>query len=62
MTAAGWQGTTVLRPGDPARRFTSDQLGMAAKPDYPTAYLAQLAEPFRASGACHADLPASGTH
>lgn len=40
---------------DPARRFTSEQLGMAAKPDYPTAYLAQLAEPFRASGACHAD-------
>lgn len=40
---------------DPMRRFTSDQLGMAAKPDYPTAYLAQLAEPFRASGACHAD-------
>jgi sterol desaturase/sphingolipid hydroxylase (fatty acid hydroxylase superfamily) len=40
---------------DPARRFTSDVLGMAAKPDYPTAYLAQLAEPFRASGACHAE-------
>lgn len=40
---------------DPARRFTSEQLGMAAKPDYPTAYLAQLAEPFRASGACQAE-------
>ncbi|WP_431933552.1 sterol desaturase family protein [Nonomuraea jabiensis] len=39
---------------DPARRFTSEMLGMAAKPDYPSAYLAQLAEPFRASGACHA--------
>ncbi|GIH79900.1 sterol desaturase family protein [Planobispora longispora] len=39
---------------DPGRRFTSEVLGMAAKPDYPTAYLAQLAEPFRASGACHA--------
>lgn len=25
---------------------------MAAKPHYPTRYLAQLAEPFRASGAC----------
>ncbi|MFG1710969.1 hypothetical protein ACFLIM_48200 [Nonomuraea sp. M3C6] len=24
-----------------------------AKPDYPGAYLAQLAGPFRASGACH---------
>ncbi|GGT07418.1 hypothetical protein GCM10010156_75890 [Planobispora rosea] len=40
---------------DPARRFTSEQLGMAARPDYPTAYLAQLAEPFRASGACQAE-------
>jgi sterol desaturase/sphingolipid hydroxylase (fatty acid hydroxylase superfamily) len=43
---------------DPTRRFTSDQLGMAAKPDYPTAYLAQITEPFRASGACHSsDAP-----
>ncbi|WP_068897451.1 sterol desaturase family protein [Planomonospora sphaerica] len=40
---------------DPARRFTSEQLGMAARPDYPAAYLAQLAEPFRASGACQAE-------
>jgi sterol desaturase/sphingolipid hydroxylase (fatty acid hydroxylase superfamily) len=37
---------------DPERRFTSDDLGMAAKPDYPDAYLAQLAEPFRSSGGC----------
>ncbi|WP_069159953.1 sterol desaturase family protein [Nocardia altamirensis] len=37
---------------DPQRRFTSDDLGMAAKPNYPDAYLAQLAEPFRRSGAC----------
>ncbi|WP_051047329.1 MULTISPECIES: sterol desaturase family protein [Nocardia] len=37
---------------DPQRRFTSDDLGMAAKPNYPDAYLAQLAEPFRPSGAC----------
>ncbi|WP_125777284.1 sterol desaturase family protein [Antribacter gilvus] len=37
---------------DPERRFTSDDLGMAAKPNYPNDYLAQLAEPFRASGAC----------
>ncbi|MBX6386267.1 MAG: sterol desaturase family protein [Microbispora sp.] len=42
---------------DPARRFTSELLGMAAKPDYPTAYLPQLVEPFRASGACHAGPP-----
>ncbi|MFI9836201.1 sterol desaturase family protein [Nonomuraea sp. NPDC051941] len=39
---------------DPERRFTSEVLGMAAKPDYPVNYLAQLAEPFKASGACHA--------
>ena len=31
---------------DPDRRFTSDDLGMAAEPDYPTSYLRQLAEPF----------------
>jgi sterol desaturase/sphingolipid hydroxylase (fatty acid hydroxylase superfamily) len=37
---------------DRRRRFTSDDLGMAAKPHYPGAYLAQLAEPFRSSGAC----------
>ncbi|UGT56016.1 sterol desaturase family protein [Nocardia asteroides] len=38
---------------DPARRFTSADLGMAAKPDYPAGYLAQLAEPFTRHGACH---------
>ncbi len=32
---------------DPTRRFSSDDLGMAAKPHYPNGYLAQLAEPFR---------------
>ncbi|MFI0448868.1 sterol desaturase family protein [Actinomadura sp. 6N118] len=37
---------------DPARRFTTTDLGMAAKPNYPDAYMAQLTEPFRASGAC----------
>ncbi|WP_326696287.1 sterol desaturase family protein [Streptomyces sp. NBC_01754] len=37
---------------DPTRRFSSDHIGMAAKPNYPTAYLGQLAEPFRPSGAC----------
>lgn len=35
---------------DPDRRFSSDDLGMAAKPNYPDAYLAQLAEPFRRHG------------
>ncbi|MCP2288889.1 sterol desaturase family protein [Nocardia amikacinitolerans] len=44
---------------DPARRFTSDDLGMAAKPDYPVGYLAQLAEPFTRHGAC---TTTSGEH
>ena len=38
---------------DRERRFRSDDLGMAAKPNYPVGYLAQLAEPFRPSGACN---------
>ena len=37
----------------PDRVFTSDDLGMAAKPTYPDGYLDQLVEPFRPSGACH---------
>ncbi|MGN2642156.1 MULTISPECIES: sterol desaturase family protein [Nocardia] len=37
---------------DPARRFSSEDIGMAAKPDYPVGYLAQLAEPFTAHGGC----------
>jgi sterol desaturase/sphingolipid hydroxylase (fatty acid hydroxylase superfamily) len=31
----------------PGREVTSDQLGIAAHPDYPVTYLAQLAQPFR---------------
>ncbi|QPK50488.1 sterol desaturase family protein [Streptomyces gardneri] len=42
---------------DPGRRFSSDDLGMADKPRYPSGYLAQLSEPFRARGACAADEP-----
>ncbi|WP_205718214.1 sterol desaturase family protein [Actinomadura sp. WMMA1423] len=45
---------------DPARRFTSDDLGMAAKPHYPSRYLAQLGEPFRRSGACAPGPAADG--
>lgn len=37
---------------DPEREFSSDDLGIAAKPNYPSAYLDQLAEPFRRSGSC----------
>jgi sterol desaturase/sphingolipid hydroxylase (fatty acid hydroxylase superfamily) len=42
---------------DPERRFTSADLGMAAHPDYPVSWPAQLAEPFRPTGACRA-IPA----
>ncbi|MFB9319780.1 sterol desaturase family protein [Cryptosporangium minutisporangium] len=42
---------------DPTRGFTSDDLGMAAKPHYPTRYLAQLTEPFRSSGNCSTTAP-----
>lgn len=45
---------------DPQRRFSSDDLGMAAKPDYPVRYVAQLAEPFRATGACQLKDSADG--
>ena len=38
---------------DPTRRFDSTQLGMAAKPDYPSSYLAQLVYPFTTTGGCH---------
>jgi sterol desaturase/sphingolipid hydroxylase (fatty acid hydroxylase superfamily) len=37
---------------DPTRRFDSTQLGMAAKPDYPTGYVAQLIYPFTPAGGC----------
>lgn len=37
---------------DPDRRFATADLGMAAKPDYPTAYGEQLVVPFTAAGAC----------
>jgi sterol desaturase/sphingolipid hydroxylase (fatty acid hydroxylase superfamily) len=38
---------------DPTRRFDSTQLGMAAKPDYPTDYLQQLSYPFKRAGRCN---------
>ncbi|MGW1990897.1 sterol desaturase family protein [Embleya sp. NPDC001921] len=42
-----WDHLLGTHSYDRAREFTSDDLGMAAKPDYPDAYLAQLAEPFK---------------
>lgn len=47
---------------DSRRRFSSDDLGMAAKPHYPTGYLHQLAEPFRARGGCDLAEPKPGAH
>lgn len=37
---------------DPDRRFDSTQLGMTAKPNYPTGYRAQLTYPFTRHGGC----------
>ncbi|QZH69441.1 sterol desaturase family protein [Mycolicibacterium farcinogenes] len=37
---------------DASRVFTTDDLGMAAHPDYPSAYLPQMAYPFRPEGSC----------
>jgi sterol desaturase/sphingolipid hydroxylase (fatty acid hydroxylase superfamily) len=48
---------------DPQRRFTTDDLGMAAKPHYPTAYVRQLVEPFTTRGACNfVDTDTGGLH
>lgn len=46
---------------DPSRRFTSDDLGMAAKPNYPVRYLPQLTEPFKPSGACSTSTAGTAT-
>jgi hypothetical protein len=42
-------GRTQLRSFsyDPARRFTSDDLGIAAEPQFPAGYADQLRKPFR---------------
>lgn len=37
---------------DPTRRFDSAQLGMAAKPNYPSNYLQQMIYPFTRAGGC----------
>ncbi|GAA4642374.1 sterol desaturase family protein [Gordonia humi] len=37
---------------DRSRRFTSSDLGIAAKPDYPASYPRQLVTPFRPAGSC----------
>jgi sterol desaturase/sphingolipid hydroxylase (fatty acid hydroxylase superfamily) len=37
-------GTAVW---DPTRRFTSDDIGIGAEPDFPVAYRAQLSKPFQ---------------
>ncbi|WP_232835809.1 sterol desaturase family protein [Actinocorallia populi] len=45
-----WDHALGTYSHDPARRFTTGDLGMAARPDYPDAYLDQLTEPFRRRG------------
>ncbi|GAB4586175.1 sterol desaturase family protein [Nocardia sp. IFM 10818] len=42
---------------DPGRRFTTEHLGMAAKPDYPVDYTRQLTYPFKPAGACEITTP-----
>lgn len=39
-------GTTVW---EPERRFTSDDIGIGAEPDFPVGYLDQVRRPFRTS-------------
>ncbi|MCD2127228.1 sterol desaturase family protein [Rhodococcus ruber] len=43
---------------DPNRRFASEHLGMAAKPNFPKGYVDQLVYPFMASGGCDTAPPA----
>jgi sterol desaturase/sphingolipid hydroxylase (fatty acid hydroxylase superfamily) len=47
---------------DPARRFDSTQLGIAAKPDYPSGYLRQMIYPFTRNGGCASKPTAATNH
>lgn len=42
-----WDRLLGTASWDPQKHFTSDDLGIAKRPDFPTGYLAQLADPFR---------------
>lgn len=42
-----WDRALGTHRADPARRFRTEDLGVAGDPDYPTAYLDQLVAPFR---------------
>lgn len=42
-----WDRLLGTASWDPQKRFTSEDLGIAKRPDFPTSYLAQLADPFR---------------
>jgi sterol desaturase/sphingolipid hydroxylase (fatty acid hydroxylase superfamily) len=46
---------------DAHRRFDSTQLGMAAKPHYPTGYLRQTIYPFTSAGGCTLDSSSSAS-
>jgi sterol desaturase/sphingolipid hydroxylase (fatty acid hydroxylase superfamily) len=46
---------------DAGRRFDSAQLGMAAKPHYPTSYLRQMIYPFTRAGGCAFAMDPAGS-
>ncbi|MCV7355392.1 sterol desaturase family protein [Mycolicibacterium fluoranthenivorans] len=47
-----WDHLMHTHAYDPARRFDSTQLGIAAKPHFPSGYLQQMRYPFTADGRC----------
>jgi sterol desaturase/sphingolipid hydroxylase (fatty acid hydroxylase superfamily) len=47
-----WDHLMRTHSYDRTRRFDSTQLGMAAKPDYPSSYLRQMIYPFTRGGGC----------
>lgn len=44
-----WDRLLGTASWDPQKRFTSADIGIAKRPDFPSGYLAQLADPFRRS-------------
>ena len=47
-----WDHLMHTHSYDPTRRFDSTQLGIAAKPHFPSGYLQQMRYPFTAGGRC----------
>lgn len=52
-----WDRLLGTYVNDPAAKFDSSVLGIAAEPDYPVGYVAQLTHPFRAYNPQPADVP-----